>query len=453
MPAYSLDQLRADVAVGTIDTVLVAFPDMQGRLIGKRFQAEFFLEGALEETHGCNYLLADDIDMEPVPGYEAANWGKGYGDFVMKPDLATLMKCTWLEGTALVIADVVDHHTHQPTAHSPRAILRAQLARLEKLGLTANFASELEFYLFEESFRSIHEKGHRDLKTAGYYIEDYNIFQTTKEEGVMRALRKQLTASGIPVENSKGEWGPGQEEINVRYADALTMADRHVVIKNATKEIAWLQGQAVTFMAKWDFGLAGSSSHVHMSLARAGQNIFVDPADPLGMSAEMKHFMAGLLTYAADITYFLAPYINSYKRFQVGTFAPTKAIWSLDNRTAGFRVCGEKTKGVRVECRIGGADLNPYLAFAALLAAGLKGMEDKLELEPAFSGDAYSGEALREVCKTLRDATGALKSSTMLAEAFGQQVVDHYVHTANWEQFEYDRRVTDWELKRGFERS
>ena len=453
MAAYTLAQLKADVAAGTIDTVLVAFPDMQGRLIGKRFQAEFFLQGAIDETHGCDYLLANDIDMEPVPGYEAANWAKGYGDFVMKPDINTLMKTTWLEGTALILADLVDHHHHEPIPHSPRAMLKAQLARLGKLGLTANFASELEFYLFNETFRTAYEKGYRNMETAGYYIEDYHIFQTSKEEGVMRALRKHLTASGIPVENSKGEWGPGQEEINVQYADALTMADRHTVLKNATKEIAHLQGQAVTFMAKWDFGLAGSSSHIHMSLARAGKNAFIDTKDPLGMSAMMKSYMAGLLTYAGDITYFLAPYINSYKRFQVGTFAPTKAIWSRDNRTAGFRVCGENTKGVRVECRIGGADLNPYLAYAALLAAGLKGIEDKLELEPAFTGDAYVGKKLREVHKTLRDAITALKKSKMLSEALGQGVVDHYVHTAEWEQFEYDRRVTDWELKRGFERS
>ena len=453
MAAYTLAQLKADVASGAIDTVLVAFPDMQGRLIGKRFQAEFFLEGAIDETHGCDYLLANDMDMEPVPGYEAANWAKGYGDFVMKPDLGTLMKCTWLDGTALILADLVDHHHHEPIPHSPRGMLKAQLARLEKLGLTANFASELEFYLFDETFRSAYEKGYRNMTTAGYYIEDYHIFQTTKEEGVMRALRKHLTASGIPVENSKGEWGPGQEEINVKYADALTMADRHVVLKNATKEIAHLQGQAVTFMAKWDFGLAGSSSHIHMSLAKGGKNVFIDSKDSLGMSAMMKSYMAGLLTYAGDITYFLAPYINSYKRFQAGTFAPTKAIWSRDNRTAGFRLCGENTKGVRVECRIGGADLNPYLAYAALIAAGLQGIEDKVELEPAFSGDAYLGKKLREVHKTLRDATAALKKSKILSAAFGQGVIDHYVHTAEWEQFEYDRRVTDWELKRGFERS
>ncbi|MBK8082772.1 MAG: glutamine synthetase [Devosia sp.] len=453
MPAYSLEQLKADVKAGTIDTVLVAFPDMQGRLIGKRFRAEFFLEGAIDETHGCTYLLADDIDMEPVPGYEAANWGSGYGDFVMKPDLSTLMRAAWLEGTAMVLCDLVDHHHHAPVPHSPRAILKAQLARLDQMGLTANFASELEFFLFDEGYRSAWDKGYRNLTTAGYYVEDYNIFQTTKEEGVMRAVRNLLQESGIPVENSKGEWGPGQEEINVRYAEALTMADRHVVMKNAIKEIAHAQGKAVTFMAKWDFGLAGSSSHVHMSLADKKGNIFFAPKAEFGMSETMRHYVAGLLTYASDITYFLAPYINSYKRFQVGTFAPTKAIWSRDNRTAGFRLCGENTKGVRIECRIGGADLNPYLAFAAMLAAGLKGIEDKLDLEAAYAGDAYKGKKLREIPKTLRHALEALRKSRMLKEAFGEQVIGHYLHTGEWEQFEYDRRVTDWELKRGFERS
>jgi glutamine synthetase len=451
---YSLGDLQSDVAAGTIDTVLVAFPDMQGRMIGKRFQAEYFLEVAHDETHGCDYLLADDIDMEPVPGYEAANWGKGYGDFVMKPDLQTLMKATWLDGTAIVLCDLQDHHHHEPIPHSPRAILRKQIDRLKALGYTCNAATELEFYLFDEDYRTIARKGHAQAQTAGDYIQDYHIFQTTKEEGVMRALRKHLQASGIPVESSKGEWGPGQEEINVKYADALTMADRHVVLKNATKEIAHSQGKAVTFMAKWDYRLAGSSSHIHMSLADpSGKPLFVDENDERGMSPLMRHFMAGQLAYARDITYFLAPYINSYKRFQAGTFAPTKSIWSPDNRTAGFRLCGEHSKSIRVECRMGGADLNPYLALAALIAAGLKGIEDKLALEPPFVGDAYVTEQLREIPKTLREATDYLRRSHMLEDAFGADVVAHYAHTAEWEQFEYDRRVTDWELKRGFERS
>ena len=454
MAAYTLDALKADVKSGTIDTVLCCFPDMQGRLIGKRFQAEFFLESAIEETHGCDYLLANDMDMEPVPGYQAANWALGYGDFVFKPNVATLMKATWLEGTAIILSDLVDHHHHEPIPHSPRAMLKAQLKRLEKMGFTANFASELEFYLFDDDYRGAFDKGYKDLKTAGYYIEDYHIFQTTKEEGVMRAVRRELTASGIPVENSKGEWGPGQEEINVKYAEALTMADRHVVLKNAIKEIAHLQGKAVTFMSKWDFGLAGSSSHIHMSLADAkGKNAFAEKGAEHGMSDLMRHFVAGQLAYAQEITYFLAPYINSYKRFQAGTFAPTKAIWSFDNRTAGYRLCGANSKGVRIECRIGGADLNPYLAYAALIAAGIAGIEQELPLEAPYSGDAYKGKRLREVPKTLREALELLRKSKMLRAAMGDGVVEHYLHTGEWEQFEYDRRITDWELKRGFERS
>src|SRR5688500_2339889 len=374
----TFDALKQAVSDGEIDTVIVAFVDMQGRLIGQRFQAEYFLELAHEETHGCDYLLANDIDMETVPGYAAANWEKGYGDFVMKPDMATLRRVPWLEATALVLCDVLDHH-HDDVPHSPRAMLKRQVARLAERGWRAFCATELEFYLFDETFESAAAKRYAGLKTAGAYIQDYHILQTTKEEGVMRAIRKGMQGAGIPVENSKGEWGPGQEEINVRYSDALEMADRHAILKNGVKEIAWLQGKAVTFMAKWDFSLAGSSSHIHVSLwDTAGKTpLFFDPEGEHEMSTLMRRFMAGQLRYVRDITYFLAPYINSYKRFQVATFAPTKAIWSRDNRTAGFRLCGEGGKGIRSECRIGGADLNPYLAFAALLAAGLAGIDEK----------------------------------------------------------------------------
>jgi glutamine synthetase len=449
----TFDQLKKAVGGGEIDTVVAAFVDMQGRLIGKRFQAEHFLESAHEETHGCDYLLADDIDMEPVPGYAVANWEKGYGDFVLKPDMATLGRIPWLEGTALVLCDVLDHH-HHDLSHSPRAVLKRQVARLAERDMRAFLASELEFYLFDETYETALAKRYHGLKTAGAYIQDYHILQTTKEEGVMRAIRKGLQAAGIPVENSKGEWGPGQEEINVRYADALEMADRHAILKNGVKEIAYGLGKAVTFMAKWDFSLAGSSSHIHASLwdAAGSTPFFYDADAEHGMSELMRRFMAGQLKYARDITWFLAPYVNSYKRFQVGTFAPTKAIWSRDNRTAGFRLCGEHGKGVRVECRIGGADLNPYLAFAALLAAGLAGIDEELALEPAFVGDAYHGTGIREVPKTLREAIDLLDKSTMLRSAFGDEVVEHYLHTARWEQFEYDRRITDWELRRGFER-
>ncbi len=451
----TLDTLRKAVAGGEIDTVIVALVDMAGQLIGKRFHAQFFVDGAHAETHACNYLLANDIDMEPVPGYAAASWAQGYGDFVLKPDMSTLRVLPWAPGTALVLADVLDHHHHEDVPHSPRAILKRQIKRLAEKKMTAFFASELEFYLFDESFEAIHNKGYRDPKTAAYYIEDYHIFQTAKEEPVMRAIRNGLQGAGIPVENSKGEWGPGQAEINVRYAEALEMADRHVLIKQAIKEIAYAQGKAVTFMSKWRYDLAGSSSHVHGSLwdAAGKKPLFFDPKAEHGMSTLMRQYMAGQLAYARDITYFLAPYINSYKRFQVGTFAPTRAVWSNDNRTAGFRLCGENSKAIRVECRIGGADLNPYLAFAALIAAGLAGIEQKLELEAPFVGDAYAGRKLREIPKTLREATETLRKSKMLRAALGDEVVEHYLHAAEWEQFEYDRRITDWELKRGFERS
>ncbi|TXH77213.1 MAG: glutamine synthetase [Lysobacteraceae bacterium] len=454
MPApLSFAELKRAVADGAIDTVVACMIDMQGRLMGKRFQAEYFVESAHEETHACNYLLADDIDMEPVPGYKAASWDRGYGDFVLKPDLSTLRRVPWLEGTALVLCDVLDHH-HHDLPHSPRAILKRQVERLRERGWVGMFASELEFYLFDETYEALQDRDYRDPKTAGRYIEDYHILQTTREEPVMRAMRKGMQAAGIPVENSKGEWGPGQEELNVRYAEALEMADRHVILKNGCKEIAIQHGKAITFMAKWRYDLAGSSSHIHNSLwsAKTGKPLFFDAKAEHGMSDLMGAWVAGQVKYARDITFFLAPYINSYKRFQAGTFAPTKAMWSIDNRTAGFRLCGEGGKGIRIECRIGGADLNPYLAFAALIAAGLAGVDEKLKLGKPHAGDAYRGESLPEVAKTLRDATEALRGSKMLRKALGGEVIDHYVHTAEWEQFEYDRRVTDWELRRGFER-
>ncbi len=451
----TLDELKKEIGAGTIDTVVAAMVDLQGRLIGKRFHAQFFADGAYEETHGCNYLLGLDIEMEPVPGYKATGWEKGYGDFVLKPDMATLRRIPWLPGTALVLCDVLDHHTHEDVPHSPRAILKKQLRRLEAMKLKAYMASELEFFLFDDSYEIANQKGYRNLKTSGYYIQDYHILQTTKEEVVMRAIRNGLHGAGIPVENSKGEWGPGQEEINVQYSDALDMADRHAIIKNGCKEIAYGLGKAITFMAKWDYGMAGSSSHIHQSLWSADGKSprFFDKAGEHGMSKTMKHYLAGQLQHAGEITYFLAPYVNSYKRFMAGTFAPTRAIWSFDNRTAGYRLCGADSKAIRVECRVGGADLNPYLAFAALLAAGLDGIEKKLPLEPAFSGDAYDpAKKLREIPKTLREATALLDGSRLLRGAMGDDVIDHYVHTAKWEQFEFDRRITDLELKRGFER-
>ncbi len=453
MPAnLTFDALKKAAAAGEIDTVLVCFPDMQGRLTGKRFVARHFVEGAWEETHCCNYLLALDVEMNTVPGYKSASWEKGYGDYTLKPDLATLRRVPWLEGTAMVMADLIDHDTHEEVAVSPRAILKRQVARAKKLGFDAMMATELEFFLFQDSYDALNDRGYHDLQTLGRHNVDYAIFGTTKEESVMRAIRNGLWDAGVPIENSKGEAEVGQEEINAKYSDALDTCDNHVIIKNGVKEICHLQGRSATFMAKYSHDRAGSSSHVHQSLWKNGKPAFRDEKDPHGMSALMKHYVAGQLTYAREITLLLAPFINSYKRFVVGLFAPTKAVWSLDNRTAGFRVCGEGTKAIRVECRIGGADLNPYLACAGLLAAGLAGIEQKLELEPAISGDIYHAKRAREIPKTLGEAAEFTSKSKMLRAAFGDDVVDHYVHAARWEIEEQNRVVTDWELKRGFER-
>ena len=450
----TLPGLEQAVAEGSIDTVVAAQTDMQGRLMGKRFQAEFFLESAHRGTHGCNYLIATDYEMETVPGFKAASWAAGYGDYVMRPDLSTLRLTPWLEGTALVLCDVLDHHGHREVPHSPRAVLKRQVARLAEIGLAPMMASELEFFLFTNSYAELHAAGYRGLSPISPYNEDYHVFQTTKEEEVMRALRTGLNGAGIPVESSKGEASAGQEEINVSYADALSAADAHVVTKNAVKEIAWAKGRSVTFMAKYADSAAGSSCHIHQSLRREdGTSAFHDPGAPHGMSALMRAYLAGLLAHAAETTLFLAPNVNSFKRFVAGTFAPTKTVWSTDNRTAGFRLCGVDSRAVRVECRVGGADLNPYLAFAAQIAAGLAGIDQGLEPGPEFTGDAYTGGDLPAIPTTLRDATAALDGSAMLRAAFGDAVVEHYVRAARWEQSEYDRRVTDWELARGFERA
>lgn len=450
----TLDQLREAQVTGDIDTVLAVLVDMQGRLMGKRLHIDFFLDSAWEETHCCNYLLATDMEMETIDGYKSTGWQAGYGDYVMKPDLETLRMVPWLEGTALVICDVLDHHTHEEIPHSPRAVLKKQVKRLEAMGMKALMATELEFFLFRESYEEAQAKKHTDLSPVSGYNEDYHIFQTTKEEGVMRAIRNGLNGADIPVENSKGEACSGQEEINVRYGEALIMGDRHAIIKNGCKEIAWSKGQSISFMAKWSYDAAGNSSHIHQSLWNLdGEPLFYDPDAKHGMSDLMRHYLAGLLAHASEITCFLAPYINSYKRFMEGTFAPTKAIWSMDNRTAGYRICGANSKAVRVECRVGGADLNPYLAMAALLAAGIDGIENKRELEAEFVGDAYGGEGAREIPHTLREAIDALDKSAMLRSALGDDVVEHYLHAARWEQYEQDRRVTDWEIQRGFERA
>jgi len=448
-----LETLTRLIEQGEIDTVLVCFPDMQGRLMGKRVTGHFFRDSVAKETHACDYLLAVDMEMEPVPGFKAASWDLGYGDFVIKPDMSTLRRTPWLEGTALVIGDILDHHG-TPVPHAPRNILKKQLARLAERGWTAYMASELEFYVIDETYDQTREKDYKGLKYAGWYIQDYHIFQTTKEESLIRAIRNHMDACGIPVESSKGEAAPGQEEINFKYAEALDMADRHVIFKNGTKEIAYLQGKAISFMAKMDYDLAGNSCHLHSSLwdTKSNTPLFYDQDAEHGMSKLFRHYLAGQLALAKEMTYCFAPTINSYKRFQSGSFAPTKAAWSLDNRTAGFRVITGGA-GTRIECRIPGADCNPYLAFAATLAAGLHGIDNELELPKAFVGNMYAAKRVPDVPKTLREALAAFKKSKVLRAAFGDPVVDHYLHAGEWEQAESDRRVTDWELIRYFERA
>ncbi|WP_424970912.1 glutamine synthetase family protein [Dinoroseobacter sp. S76] len=449
----TFEELKEAVAAGEIDTVLTCFPDMQGRLMGKRFHAVNFVETSFKETHCCNYLLATDLEMATPDGYASSSWSQGYGDYIMAPDLGTIRVLPWLEGTAMVLCDILDHHTHAPVPHAPRQVLKAQIARLEAMGLTAMMATELEFFLFEKSFDEIRKGGFRDLTPISGYNEDYHILQTTKEEGVMRPIRNQLYGAGLPIENSKGEAETGQEELNIRYAEALACADHHTIAKNGIKEIAWQHGVAASFLPKWHHTKVGSSSHVHQSLWRDGEPAFYDADRPLGMSELMEHYMAGVIAYAPDYTAFLAPYINSYKRFAKGTFAPTKTVWSVDNRTAGFRLCGDGTKGVRVECRIGGSDLNPYLAQAAMLAAGIKGIEDKMPLAPATTGDVYDAADAQDIPQTLRAATETLRGSAMLRAAMGDDVIDHYTRACEWEQEEFDRVVTDWEIARGFERA
>lgn len=452
--SLSLEELRAAAASEEIDTVIAAQVDMQGRLVGKRFQVEYFLDTAWRESHSCNYLLATDIEMAAVDGYAATSWARGYGDYVMKPDLRTLRRVPWLPGTALVLCDVLEHDGVTEVAHSPRAILKKQVARLEAKRMKACMAPELEFYLFRQSFEQARSQDYRSLSPSGDFNQDYHIFQTTKDEDVMRAIRTGLQGADVPVENTKGEADLGQMELNLRYADALVMADRHVIAKHACREVAWAGGRALTFIAKWSADRAGNACHIHQSLwSLDDRPLFYDAGAEHGMASIMRHYLAGVLEHNRALTLFLAPYVNSYKRFVAQTFAPTRAVWSLDNRTAGYRVCGENSGSVRIECRIGGADLNPYLAMAALLAAGLDGIEKEEPLEAAFVGDAYSAPERRTIPANLGEAMAALDGSAMLREAFGDAVIEHYLHAATHEQAEFDRQVSDWELRRGFERA
>ena len=450
----TLEELRRAVQHDEIDTVVVGFSDNYGRIHGKRFDAEFFLEqGHAGGTHACDYLLTVDMEMDPVPGYDYANWESGYGDFHMAPDQGTLRIASWLDRTAIVLCDVHDPKTHDLVDVAPRSMLRNQLDALAERGLTAIGASELEYYLHSETYREAADRNYQNLTPSRWHIQDYHLMEGGMEERYNGAVRRHLKASGIPVETSKGEWGRGQHEMNIRYSDVLTMADRHSVMKMAMKDIADQQGVSATFMAKPLSTEAGSSCHIHLSLWSGDTNAFagdtVEGATPT--SDLFRWFLAGWMARLPELMVMSAPNINSYKRYQDGSWAPTRLAWSHDNRTAGFRVVGDGAS-LRIECRVPGADCNPYLAFAAAIAAGLDGIERELEPPEMFAGNVYEAQSIAKIPQPLHEALDLFADSEFAEKAFGKGVRDHYVQFFRTEQSAFDTSVTDWERRRYFER-
>ncbi|MFJ6570395.1 glutamine synthetase family protein [Streptomyces sp. NPDC091292] len=454
-PPLGVEELRALVAAGEIDTVVLAFPDMQGRLQGKRFAARFFLDEVLEHgTEGCNYLLAVDTEMNTVDGYAMSSWDRGYGDFAMHPDLATLRRVPWNEGTAMLIADLA-WNDGGPVVAAPRQILRRQLDRLAALGLTAQVGTELEFIVFKDTYEQAWDSGYRGLTPANQYNVDYSVLGTGRVEPLLRRIRNEMAAAGLTVESAKGECNPGQHEIVFRYDEALTTCDQHAIYKTGAKEIAAQEGVSLTFMAKYN-EREGNSCHIHLSLTDAdGRNVMAGDGahgghGTDGMSELMRHFLAGQLAALRDFSLLYAPNINSYKRFQPGSFAPTAVAWGHDNRTCALRVVGHGP-ATRFENRLPGGDVNPHLAVAGLIAAGLYGVEQKLELPDACAGNAYAAD-YAHVPTTLREAAELWENSPVAKAAFGDEVVDHYRNMARVELDAFDAAITDWELRRSFER-
>src|SRR3954462_1050137 len=440
----TLEELEQAVADGSVDTVLLAIADMEGRLQGKRLTASHFLADVAQHgAEGCNYLLAVDVDMNTVDGYAMSSWSRGYGDFAMVPDLSTLRPVPWHEGTVMVLADLA-WHDGAPVVASPRQILRRQLDRLAERGWQALAGTELEFILFRDTYEDAWRRGYRDLTPANLYNVDYSMIGTARVEPLLRRIRNSMAGAGMRVENSKGECNFGQHEINFHYGEALATADDHAIYKTGAKEIAAQEGMSITYMAKLD-EREGNSCHIHCSLAQeGGGNVFADD------QATFDHFVAGQLAALRDLTLMFAPNVNSYKRFVAGSFAPTAVAWGHDNRTCSMRVVGHG-QGLRVENRLPGADVNPYLALAAMIAAGLHGIENELELEPAFEGNAYDSDKPR-VPHNMYDARDLFADSAIAREAFGQEVVDHYLNRARIEIDAMEAAVTDWEKFRGFER-
>ena len=442
-----LETLRSEVEAGRIDTVLIAMTDMQGRLQGKRLTAAHFLDEVVEhDAEGCNYLLAVDVDMNTVEGYAMSSWERGYGDFVFKPDLSTMRIVPWLEGTVLVTCDIV-WEDGSPVVASPRQILKRQLERLYERGLEAFVGTELEFLVFMDTYEEAWRKGYRDLEPANYYNVDYSLLGTARIEPLLRRIRNQMAGAGLVVENAKGECNFGQHEINFKFDSALTSADGHAIYKNGAKEIAAQEGCAISFIPKFD-EREGNSCHIHLSLrGEDGTAVFADGHD---FSKAFESFIAGQLACLREFTLFFAPNINSYKRFAVGSFAPTAVAWGKDNRTCSLRVVGHGSS-LRVENRLPGGDVNPYLAIAAMIAAGLHGMDNELPLEDEIVGSAYFSDKPR-VPTNLREARELFANSETARTAFGEEVVEHYLNMARVEIEAFEAAVTDWERCRNFER-
>lgn len=450
----TVHQLRELVETEQIDTVINAVCDMQGRLMGKRVRADYFMEHCLEHgTHFCVYLLGTDMEMTTPGGYALANWEPGYGDWLARPDYTTLRVVPWLEKTALVLADAVDESTGDLVAVAPRSVLRRQLEKAATLGFSVKMASELEFYLLRDTYEAAHAKGFQNLDRFGWYNEDYHLLQATKAEPLYRLLRNQMSEAGVPVEFSKGEAAPGQHEVNIHYDDGLVSADRHALFKHGAKEMAALNGYGLTFMAKPDHTWTGTSGHIHVSLwdAAGGRNLFYDPDGPYSMSPKMRWFLGGLMACARELSLFVAPNVNSYKRYAVASWAPVQIIWGRDNRTCGFRVVGHGQR-LRVENRLPGGDTNPYLAYAAVIAAGLHGIERQIEPPAEFRGNGYAATGVPRVPRSLYEAIEALAGSETARALFGADVVAHYLNMARVEQQAYDAAVTTWERERYLER-
>jgi glutamine synthetase len=453
----NLQTLKTQVRSGRIDTVVVALPDPLGRLVGKRFRAAVFLDSIAQHgTHGCNYLLTANMEMDPQDGFKVASWDTGFGDFAMVPDLDTLRLIPWQPGAALVLCDHVQSESSL-VPEAPRSVLRRQLASVKQAGWSCFCASELEFYLFNQTYHSAYTNGYRDLQPSSDYRIDYHLMQPSRDEPLMRAIRNDMTAARVPIESSKGEFSPGQHEITFTYDEPLAMADMHVLFKQGIKELAEQHGKAVSFMAKYAPSEAGNSCHIHISLWQNGRNMFWSPSarkanGPAAHgSTVFRHFLGGLMKYSPELCLCFAPTINSYKRYQPGSWAPTRMAWAHDNRTVGFRVVGEDNS-FRIENRMPGADANPYLAFAAMLAAGLAGLKEKLDCGGEYSGNAYVDPKLARLPATLRDAANLLDKSALARGAFGDDVVDFYVHHARLEVDAFHNAVTDWEKIRYFER-